>query len=106
MFTLQQNLLELKEFINFHNCLAQIENPHDLLSFEGRAFFSFSISFLQFGSVKLLYFGQVWLITHLDEVQFSSVQLLNHVRLFVTPWTATLQASLSITNSQSLLKLM
>ena len=35
-----------------------------------------------------------------------SVQLLSHVWLFVTPWTASLQASLSITNSQSLLKLM
>ena len=36
----------------------------------------------------------------------QSVQLLSHVRLFVTPWTAARQASLSITNSQSLLKLM
>ena len=36
----------------------------------------------------------------------SSVQLLSHVQLFVTPWTAACQASLSITNSQSLLKLM
>ena len=34
-------------------------------------------------------------------VQFSSVQLLSHVRLFATPWTAARQASLSITNSQS-----
>ena len=34
-----------------------------------------------------------------------SVQLLSHVRLFVTPWTAARQASLSITNSWSLLKL-
>ena len=39
-------------------------------------------------------------------VQFSSVQLLSHVRLFVTPWTAARQASLSITNPWSLLKLM
>ena len=31
---------------------------------------------------------------------------LSHVRLFVTPWTSACQASLSITNSQSLLKLM
>ena len=38
--------------------------------------------------------------------QFSSVQLLSCVRLFVTPWTAARQASLSITNSRSLLKLM
>ena len=37
---------------------------------------------------------------------FSSVQSLSCVRLFVTPWTAACQASLSITNSQSLLKLM
>ena len=35
-----------------------------------------------------------------------SVQSLSRVRLFVTPWTAARQASLSITNSQSLLKLM
>ena len=36
----------------------------------------------------------------------GSVQLLSCVRLFATPWTAACQASLSITNSQSLLKLM
>ncbi|KAB0337235.1 hypothetical protein FD755_025686 [Muntiacus reevesi] len=36
----------------------------------------------------------------------SSVQSLSHVRLFVTPWTAAHQASLSIINSRSLLKLM
>ena len=35
-----------------------------------------------------------------------SVQSLSRVRLFATPWTAARQASLSITNSQSLLKLM
>ena len=39
-------------------------------------------------------------------VQFSSVQSLSHVRLFVTPWTAACQASLSITNSWTLLKFM
>ena len=37
---------------------------------------------------------------------FSSVQSLSRVRLFVTPWTAAHQASLAITNFQSLLKLM
>ena len=36
---------------------------------------------------------------------FSSVQLLSHVRLFATPWIAARQASLSITNSQSSLRL-
>ena len=39
-------------------------------------------------------------------LQFGSVQSLSHVSLFATPWTAACQASLSITNSQSLLKLM
>ena len=38
--------------------------------------------------------------------QFGSVQLLSRVRLFATPWTTAHQTSLSITNSQSLLKLM
>ena len=39
-------------------------------------------------------------------IQFSSVQSLSRVQLFATPWTAAHYASLSITNSQSLLKLM
>ena len=39
-------------------------------------------------------------------VQFSPVQLLSHIELLVTPWTAACQASLFITNSWSLLKLM
>ena len=45
---------------------------------------------------------------HLQKQHFpiSSVQLLSRVRLFATPWNAACQASLSITNSQSLLKLM
>ena len=38
--------------------------------------------------------------------QYSSVQSLSRVRLFTTPWTAEHQASLSKTNSRSLLKLM
>ena len=38
-------------------------------------------------------------------VEFSSVQSLSHVQLFATPWAAACQASPSITNSQSLLKL-
>ena len=39
-------------------------------------------------------------------ILFSSVQSVSHVRLFATLWTAAHQASLSITNSRSLLKLM
>ena len=43
---------------------------------------------------------------NLSSVQFSSFQSLSHVLLFVTPWSVAHQASQSITNSQSLLKLM
>ena len=43
---------------------------------------------------------------YLVSYQFSSVQSLSHVQFFVTPWTAACQASLSITNSWRLLKLM
>ena len=42
----------------------------------------------------------------IDTHQFSPVQSLSRARLFVTPWNAAPWASLSITNSQSLLKLM
>ena len=42
----------------------------------------------------------------MTNIHFSSVQMLSPVQLFVTPWTAACQASLSITNSRSLLKLM
>ena len=41
-----------------------------------------------------------------SNIQFSSVQSLSHVQLFATPWITACQASLSITNFWSLLKLM
>ena len=43
---------------------------------------------------------------NLKQDQFGSVQSLSHIQLFATPRSAARQASLSITNSQSLLKLM
>ena len=46
--------------------------------------------------------NNLWFI----QTRFSWVQLLSRVLLFVTPWTTACQASLSITNSRSLLKLM
>jgi len=45
----------------------------------------------------------VWIVFF---AKYQSVRLLSHVQLFATPWTEACQASLSITNSQSLLKLM
>ena len=52
------------------------------------------------------YRGQIWLHQDSKALTFSSVQLLSPVQFFVIPLTATCQASLSITSSQSLLKLM
>ena len=46
------------------------------------------------------------MLNTLNCLQIISVQSLSCFRLFVTPWTATRQASLSITNSRSLIKLM
>ena len=45
-------------------------------------------------------------IQHLSMIQFSSVQSLSHDRFFATPWIVARQASLSITNFRSWLKLM
>ena len=42
----------------------------------------------------------------MHSLHFSSVQLLSHTRLFATPWTASGQASLTITNTHNLLRLM
>ena len=50
--------------------------------------------------------NKLWLNTHTHTHTYASVQSVSHVQLFVAPWTAACQASLYITNSQSLLKLM
>ena len=55
----------------------------------------------------LIYYLHIFFgVAYIQNFQFSSDQSLSHVQLFVTPWTAAWQASMSITNSQSLLKLM
>ena len=55
---------------------------------------------------QLKWFGMHASLNICTSVQFSSVQSLSRVWLFATPWIAAHQASLSITNSRSLLKLM
>ena len=74
-----------------------------------------SLDFLLLHSSPLWWKGHLFVVLVLEGlvglhqfslVQFSSVQSLSHVQLFVTPWTTACQASLSITNSQSLPKLM
>ena len=54
----------------------------------------------------MLYRILLFLVKHQCETSISSVQSFSHVRLFATPLTAAHQASLSVTNSWSLLKLM
>ena len=68
---------------------------------------SFLKVFLLWSCIPLDFLTSHWFL-HVVKPQavFSSVHLLNHVWLFVTPWSTARQASLSITNSQSLLKLM
>ena len=55
-----------------------------------------------FPDTKIIVLNSIIII---DPSQFSSVHLLSRVQLFATPWIAAHQASLSITNSQSSLKL-
>ena len=70
---------------------------------------------IKYSTFNMLLEEWSWLIIYFNDLfinkkdLFASVvvvQLLTHVRLFVTPWTATHQASLSFTVSLSLLKLM
>ena len=65
-------------------------------------------------SIVLKYYTSLWFIISIStirlsfsvwRVQFSSVQSLSRVWLFVTPWITALQASLSISNSRNSLKL-
>ena len=60
-------------------------------------------------SYSTLFLGEITrnlILEKMPSVQFSSVQLLSRVQLFVTPWNASCQAFLSNTSSQSLLRLM
>ena len=54
----------------------------------------------------LIYSGLHFSDDFMSSQFYHSVQSLSHIQFFVTPWTAAYQASLSITNSWSLLKLM
>ena len=66
---------------------------------------SLSVMNISIAKFKIIFFLNFGTFLHLF-IQFSSVQLLSCVQLFATPWIAACQASLSITNSRSLLKLM
>ena len=75
------------------------------IKFNDTAIYMVIYIFVDFLSAHLLIF--CLLINYWQRsIQFSSVQSLSHIRLSVTPWTAACQASLFITSSQSLFKLM
>ena len=63
------------------------------------------INLIHSHSIPLCFMNYIVVFKHRFLI-ISSVQSLSRVRLFATPWTAARQASLSITNSRSLLKLM
>ena len=69
-------------------------------SFSCFALFSLNLSFLICKDRMC-----AWVLSPFSSVQFSSFQSLSHVQLLATPWIAPCQASLSITNSRSSLRL-
>ena len=92
-------------FIYICLCQEQILTYHYLPKFKCiLEFFSWCCMFRGFRWSRLF---NTWSYTVLQfsSVQFSLVQSLSHVRLFATPWIAQREASLSITNSQSSLRL-
>ena len=78
------------------NCYATLPLPLDFVD---------SLVLWIYKSVSVLFVCLFLIWFSGSTYQFSSVQLLSHVWLFVTLWTAAHQASMSITNSQSLLRL-
>ena len=70
-------------------------------------YWSFLRSSMNFSDSMMFDLKKYIKTNYLEQFQasVSSIQLLSHVRLFATPWTAACQASLSIANSWSLLKL-
>ena len=85
--------------------LVAIDLSHTSLSCQPNKTFSYSpfVLFFYWSIVALLVLVSV---VQQNESAISSVQLLSRVRFFTTPWTAARQASLFITNSRNLLKLM
>ena len=74
--------------------------------YERRRSKRFKIYFISFKEHKNESKQSLWVSPFMSIIVFSSVQSFSHVHVFETPWIAGHQASLSITNSQSLLKLM
>ena len=90
---------------NIHELIK--EKSHNLLYFTFNHWAQFvGISVYNMQSLYLSAFEKKNYLLDWPLIVLNSVQSLSLVRLFVTPWIAALQASLSITNSLSSLKLM
>ena len=90
-----------KTYFNSHMSKTQWQNKtesNDLIPYKCNIMDNYGPSCKNHALGKIKFF---WVF----KLNFSSVQLLSHVRLFATPWIAAGQASLSITNSQSSLRL-
>ena len=108
--------LELSATFNPGHSSLFHETSHSLLLLKTPFFPLFFIYFLLCWLIIMLQFSKSWNVLEffsgffyflpMITRQFSSVQSLSRVRFFATPWTTARQASLSINNSQSLLKLM
>ena len=93
---------------NLKKQLLQLNSWHSFQSFFCLDFFPLIFSLIFHYHIFMIYkspktSGPIFLSFFTHTVQFS---ILSHVQIFVTPWTAAHQASLSITNSWSLLKFM
>ena len=81
----------------------QIRPVPSRIFFENIRYYIFSKAWLGYPKSRQVFEKWIRGLVQFSSVQFSS---LSHVQLFLTPWTAAHQVSLSVTNSQSLLKLM
>ena len=102
IFSIQKKQKPKLAYKMLYNCV--IEHSIEMESRGKRGVARFKVLQCRLAIPVLLHYEVLTSARYLTGI--SSVQPLGHVRLFATPWTATHQASLSITNSWSLLKLM
>ena len=97
-------ILELKKIKYLTVSIVSPSICHEVMGLDAMILVSWMLSFKPTFSLSSFTFIKKFFSSSLSAI--SSVQLLSRVRLFVTPWITARQASLSITNSWSSLKLM
>ena len=102
LFLYKSGIVDPKQYTLLWTLLVSWPNPHAQSQFLVTRILTMAFIFCIWWCP-----GSCWLWKDCPPLSgFSSVQSLSHVQLFATPWTAAYRASLSITNSQSLLKFM